>query len=107
MLETEDSWTPREARSRFSELFRRARSRGPQRIRARDGAGVVLISEEAFARLGGQGSGPEPAQEPGSRSGHPRERARAAFSAFSSGVGDLAERHDDYLAEALGEGSAP
>jgi len=33
-----------------------------------------------------------------------RQRARAAFGRFRSGVADLASRHDDYLAEAYEKG---
>ena len=44
-------WTFKEAEARFSEVFRLARSKGPQRISRRSGA-VVVIPAEEFDRLG-------------------------------------------------------
>jgi prevent-host-death family protein len=39
------------AKARFSELFRRARSQGPQRITRQGEEGVVMISDEQYERL--------------------------------------------------------
>ncbi len=43
------SWTVAEAKSKLSELLRRARSEGPQRIGARDH--FVVVTGEEWARL--------------------------------------------------------
>jgi prevent-host-death family protein len=47
----EDDWQLQEAKSRFSELVKKARERGPQHISVRGQPAVVLLSEEEFARL--------------------------------------------------------
>ena len=39
------------AKARFSEVFRRARTEGPQRITRQGKEGVVMISDEQFDRL--------------------------------------------------------
>lgn len=39
-------WTFKDAEARFSEVFRLARTRGPQRISRRTGAVVVIPAEE-------------------------------------------------------------
>ena len=44
-------WQLQTAKARFSELFRRARSEGPQLITRRDKEGVVMISDEQYHRL--------------------------------------------------------
>lgn len=46
-------WKLAEAKSRFSEVVRRALTRGPQRIERRNDA-VILLSEEDYALLTGQ-----------------------------------------------------
>ena len=46
-------WQLQTAKARFSELFRRARSEGPQLITRRDKEGVVMISDEQYQRLVG------------------------------------------------------
>lgn len=45
------SWQVQTAKARFSELFRRARTEGPQRIRRQGKEGVVMMAEEKFDQL--------------------------------------------------------
>ena len=45
------AWQIQTAKARFSEVFRLARTRGPQRITRQGKEGVVMISEEEYARL--------------------------------------------------------
>ena len=47
-------WKLAEAKNKFSEVVRRALTEGPQRIRRR-GSAVVLLSENEFERLSGTG----------------------------------------------------
>jgi prevent-host-death family protein len=56
---TRGSWQLQTAKARFSELFRRARSEGPQRITKRGKEGVVMISEEEYRRLVGKSRQPK------------------------------------------------
>jgi len=49
-----DSWQVQTAKARFSEVFRRARAEGPQRIRRQGKDGVVMIAEEQYDRLVGR-----------------------------------------------------
>lgn len=53
-------WQLQDAKARFSELFRLAYERGPQRVTKHGREAVVVLSEEEFARLnepkGGTGS---------------------------------------------------
>ncbi len=51
-------WQLQVAKARFSELFRRARSEGPQRITRRGKEGVVMISDEQYERLVGKAHQP-------------------------------------------------
>jgi antitoxin Phd len=51
-------WQLQTAKARFSELFRRARSEGPQRITRRDKEGVVMISDEQYQQLVGKAHQP-------------------------------------------------
>jgi antitoxin Phd len=44
-------WQIQTAKARFSEVFRRARTDGPQRITRQGKEGVVMISDEQFERL--------------------------------------------------------
>jgi antitoxin Phd len=44
-------WQLQTAKARFSEVFRLARTEGPQRITRRGKEGVVLISDEQYDRL--------------------------------------------------------
>lgn len=45
------TWQVQTAKARFSEVFRRARSVGPQRIRKQGKEGVVMLAEEQYERL--------------------------------------------------------
>jgi prevent-host-death family protein len=45
------SWQLQTAKARFSEVFRLARSEGPQRITRQGKEGVVMISDEQYDRL--------------------------------------------------------
>ena len=47
----------RDAKARFSELVRRARSEGPQRVTMQGRDEVVVISAEAYRRLKGGPTG--------------------------------------------------
>ena len=44
-------WQIQTAKARFSEVFRRARTDGPQRITKQGKEGVVMISDEQYERL--------------------------------------------------------
>lgn len=48
------SWQLQTAKARFSELFRRARSEGPQRITRQGKEAVVMIADEQFEQLVGR-----------------------------------------------------
>ncbi len=50
-------WPLQDAKARFSELVRRARSEGPQRVTVHGREGVVIISAEEFRRLKGDRTG--------------------------------------------------
>src|ERR1700740_634660 len=54
-----DSWQIQSAKARFSEVFRRARSEGPQRITRQGKEGVVMVAEEQFNRLVGKARQPK------------------------------------------------
>jgi antitoxin Phd len=45
------TWQVQTAKARFSELFRRARTEGPQRITRQGKEGVVMIADEEYDRL--------------------------------------------------------
>jgi antitoxin Phd len=47
----EPAWQVQTAKARFSEVFRRARTEGPQRITRQGKEGVVMISDEQYDRL--------------------------------------------------------
>jgi|SRR5258708_11580504 len=51
-------WQLQTAKARFSELFRRARSEGPQLITRRDKEGVVMMSDEQYELLVGKAHQP-------------------------------------------------
>jgi prevent-host-death family protein len=55
---TSSSWQVQTAKARFSELFRRARLEGPQRITRQGREGVVMIAEEEYDRLLGRSRQP-------------------------------------------------
>lgn len=44
-------WHLHDAKARFSELFRRTRDAGPQRVLRRGGEAVVVVDAEAFDRM--------------------------------------------------------
>jgi prevent-host-death family protein len=50
-------WLLQDAKARFSELVRRVRSEGPQRVTVRGRNEVVVVSAEEFRRLKGERSG--------------------------------------------------
>ena len=52
-------WQLQVAKARFSELFRRARSEGPQLITRQGKEGVVMISDEEYERLVGKAHQPK------------------------------------------------
>jgi antitoxin Phd len=56
---TGESWQIQTAKARFSEVFRLARTEGPQRITRQGKEGVVMIAEEQFARLVGKADQPK------------------------------------------------
>ncbi len=53
-------WQLHEAKARLSELFRRVRAEGPQRVVKQGGEAVVIVPSEAFDQAG------ERALQPGS-----------------------------------------
>lgn len=57
--ESKASWQLQAAKARFSELFRRARSEGPQLITRQGKEGVVMISDEEYERLVGKAHQPK------------------------------------------------
>ena len=52
-------WQIQTAKARFSEVFRRARTDGPQRITRQGKEGVVMISDEQFEQLVGRSHQPK------------------------------------------------
>jgi antitoxin Phd len=56
---TGESWQVQSAKARFSEVFRRARTEGPQRITRQGKEGVVMIAEEQFDQLVGRARQPK------------------------------------------------
>lgn len=53
------AWQVQTAKARFSELFRRARTEGPQRITRQGKEGVVMISDEQYERLAAKSKQPK------------------------------------------------
>jgi prevent-host-death family protein len=53
-----ESWQVQTAKARFSEVFRRARTEGPQRITKQGKEGVVMVAEEQYERLVGRARQP-------------------------------------------------
>ena len=51
-------WQLQSAKARFSEVFRRARSEGPQLITRQGKEGVVMISDEQYDQLVGKAHQP-------------------------------------------------
>jgi antitoxin Phd len=56
---TGESWQIQSAKARFSEVFRRARTEGPQRITRQGKEGVVMVAEEQYERLVGKSHQPK------------------------------------------------
>jgi antitoxin Phd len=54
-----DAWQLQSAKARFSEVFRRARSEGPQRITRQGKDGVIMVAEEQYDRLVGKSRQPK------------------------------------------------
>jgi antitoxin Phd len=52
-------WQVQTAKARFSEVFRRARTQGPQRITRQGKEGVVMISDEQYDELAGRAHQPK------------------------------------------------
>ena len=50
MTSKQPVWQLHEAKARFSELFRRVRAQGPQRVVKQRGEAVVIVSAEEFDR---------------------------------------------------------
>jgi antitoxin Phd len=57
--EPRKKWQLQMAKARFSELFRSARSEGPQLITRQGKEGVVMISEEQYDQLVGRSHQPK------------------------------------------------
>jgi prevent-host-death family protein len=53
------AWQIQTAKARFSEVFRLARTEGPQRITRQGKDGVVMISEEEYEQLRGRSRRPQ------------------------------------------------
>jgi antitoxin Phd len=53
------SWQIQSAKARFSELFRQARTQGPQRITRQGKEGVIMISAEHYDQLVGKSHQPQ------------------------------------------------
>ena len=53
------TWQLQDAKARFSDVFSRARSEGPQLITRRGNEAVVMISEEQYERLAGKAHQPK------------------------------------------------
>jgi len=49
-----EAWQIQSAKARFSEVFRRARTEGPQRITRQGKEGVVMVAEEQYEQLVGK-----------------------------------------------------
>ena len=58
-VRTGNSWQIQTAKARFSEVFRLARTAGPQRITRQGKEGVVMISDEQYERLVGRAHQPK------------------------------------------------
>jgi antitoxin Phd len=59
LIAASDSWQIQSAKARFSEVFRKARSEGPQRITRQGKEGVVMVAEEQYDRLVGKSRQPK------------------------------------------------
>jgi prevent-host-death family protein len=56
---SEKPWQLQTAKARFSEVFRRARTEGPQRITRQGKDGVVVLAEEKYEQLVGRSRQPK------------------------------------------------
>ena|SRR5579863_9603482 len=56
---TAESWQIQSAKARFSEVFRKARTEGPQRITRQGKEGVVMVAEEQYEQLVGKSRQPK------------------------------------------------
>jgi len=56
---SQPSWQIQTAKARFSEVFRRARSEGPQLITRQGKEGVVMIADEQYQQLVGKSHQPK------------------------------------------------
>src|SRR5690348_3376870 len=54
-----ESWQVQSAKARFSEVFRKARTEGPQRITRQGKEGVVMVAEEHYESLLGKSRQPK------------------------------------------------
>lgn len=54
-----ESWQIQSAKARFSEVFQRARTEGPQRITRQGKEAVVMVAEEQYDRLVGKSRQPK------------------------------------------------
>ncbi len=54
-----EPWQVQTAKARFSEVFRRARTEGPQRITRQGKEGVVIVAEEQYEQLAGKAYQPK------------------------------------------------
>lgn len=52
-----DAWRLQDAKARFSELVRRVKSEGPQRVTVHGREEVVVVSAEQFRRMHGEPTG--------------------------------------------------
>lgn len=56
---TGESWQIQTAKARFSEVFRRARTEGPQHITKQGKEAVVMVAEEQYIQLVGKSRQPK------------------------------------------------
>jgi antitoxin Phd len=56
---TPEPWQVQSAKARFSEVFRKARTEGPQRITRQGKEGVVMVADEDYERLVGKSHQPK------------------------------------------------
>jgi antitoxin Phd len=54
-----ESWQIQTAKARFSEVFRRARTEGPQRISRQGKESVVMVAQEQYDQLMGKAHQPK------------------------------------------------
>ena len=58
-VESEPEWQVQTAKAKFSEVFRLARTRGPQRITRQGREAVIMIAEEEYEQLTARTSQPK------------------------------------------------